>query len=105
MFFSLLFRLRAGRLRLPDLEVLLYTRQGCHLCDEAWALLQNEQRRHGFKLAYVDVDTSPELAARHGLEVPVVCVNGKVRFRGVINRVLWERLLQAIGTSADTSPA
>jgi hypothetical protein len=53
------------------------------------------QRRHGFSLEVVDIDTDPALVAEHGLHVPVVCVNGKVRFRGVVNAVLLERLFRA----------
>jgi hypothetical protein len=43
----------------------------------------------------VDVDTDPELAAQYGTEVPVIAVNGKVRFRGAVNPVLLKRLLDA----------
>jgi hypothetical protein len=57
--------------------------------------LQEEQQRYGFALAVVDVDANCELAALHGEHVPVVAVNGKVRFRGVVNRVLLTRLLRA----------
>jgi glutaredoxin len=76
-------------------HVTMYTRQGCHLCESAWDLLADEQRRHGFSLEKVDVDTDPALAAEHGLHVPVVAVNGKVRFRGVVNAVLLKRLFDA----------
>jgi glutaredoxin len=75
--------------------VRLYTRAGCHLCDDAWALLEEARERHGFNLEAVDVDTDPELAARYGLEVPVVEVNDKVRFRGRINPILLRRLLES----------
>jgi len=37
----------------------------------------------------------PALAERYGLTVPVVAVDGKVRFKGVVNPVLLERLLAA----------
>ena len=86
-------RLRPGKR--THLHVVMYTRQGCHLCTDAWALLESERQRYGFALEAVDVDTDPELAARYGLEVPVVTVNGKVRFRGVVNRHLLRRLLHA----------
>jgi glutaredoxin len=76
-------------------QVVLYTRHGCHLCEKVWEQLEAARRRHGFALAAVDVDTDPVLAAKHGLHVPVVAVNGKVRFRGVVNPVLLERLFQA----------
>jgi glutaredoxin len=78
-----------------DLRFIVYTRHGCHLCDDAWALLQEEQRRHGFILESVDIDALPQLVSQYGECVPVVTVNGKVRFRGCVNRVLLQRLLSA----------
>jgi glutaredoxin len=75
--------------------VIMYTRHGCHLCEDAWALLQQERRKYRFQLTSVDVDSAPELAAQYGEEVPVIAVNDKVRFRGRINRVLLTRLLRA----------
>jgi glutaredoxin len=80
--------------RLQAVQFVMYTRQGCHLCAEAWRVLQEEQRRHGFALQAVDVDAEPELVARYGECVPVVTVDGQVRFRGGLNRVLLARLLR-----------
>jgi glutaredoxin len=82
-----------GRRREPA-DVVLYTRQGCHLCDDARAAIEAAARRHSLKLQTVDVDTDADLVARYGLEVPVVTIDGKVRFRGRINPVLLERLLK-----------
>jgi glutaredoxin len=76
-------------------EVVMYTRAGCHLCDEAWAVLEAERQRFGFSLRQVDVDTDTLLAERFGSEVPVVTVGGEVRFRGRVNAVLLRRSLRA----------
>ena len=78
-----------------DVHVVMLTRRGCHLCDEAWEQLERQQRRYGFRLETVDVDTDSQLAAEHGNWVPVVLVNGKVRFRGCVNPVLLRRILDA----------
>lgn len=78
-----------------DPEVVLYTRSGCHLCDEAHAFLQSEQKRFSFRLAIHDVDASPETQRRFGECVPVVLVDGQVRFRGRIQPVLWRRLMRS----------
>jgi hypothetical protein len=82
-------------LPLTHLHLVLYTRRGCHLCEDAWARLELARRRYHFNLSAVDVDTDPAPAARYGIEVPVVTVNGKVRFRGRVNGVLLDRLLDA----------
>lgn len=82
----------------PTLEhvtVVLYTRQGCHLCADAWQRLDSARRRYRFQLEIVDVDDSLELAERFGDRIPVVTVGGKVRFQGALNPVLLNRLLRA----------
>jgi glutaredoxin len=91
--------LRPGRRVRTDLTFTVYTREKCCCCHKALDLLKVYQRKHRFTLAEVDVDSNPDLAAQHGLSVPVVAVNGKVRFRGVVNPVLLERLLRAEGAS------
>lgn len=74
--------------RLPP--VVLYTRRGCHLCDQALAVLQ----QHGMTATLVDIDRDPALAERYGCCVPVVEIDGRVRFRGRVNEVLLVRLLR-----------
>lgn len=81
-----------GRKPGRDVQVIMYTRQGCHLCEQAWELLQAEQQRYGFQLEAVDVDRSQELVALYGEKVPVVVIDGKERFHGQVNRVLLRRL-------------
>lgn len=94
---------RAPVTKLANLPIIVYTRRGCHLCEDAERLLQAEQRRYHFELALVNIDTDPLLASQYGDAVPVVTVNGKVRFRGGVNRVLLERLLVAEGRAAEAS--
>jgi glutaredoxin len=78
-----------------DLHVIMYTRKDCHLCADAWDLLTAYQALHGFNLEKIDVDTCQELIARYGNCVPVVVVNGEVRFRGHVNPVLLKRILDS----------
>lgn len=59
------------------LRVELFTRRGCHLCDDAKAELQ--QLAHGltFQLVETDVDQDFALQQAYGSLVPVVTVNGQ----------------------------
>jgi glutaredoxin len=75
-------------------QVLFYTRHGCHLCEEAWEVVTAAQKKHGFTLARIDIDTDPALTTAHGECVPVVAIDGKVRFRGRVNAVLLERMVR-----------
>ncbi|MBC8351395.1 MAG: glutaredoxin family protein [Planctomycetes bacterium] len=70
-------------------ETILYTRQGCHLCDDAHEIL----RRHGLVPRSVDIDCDPELVAKYTECVPVVVIDGQERFRGRVNEILLRRLL------------
>ena len=49
------------------MQLVMYTRSGCHLCESAWIELVEAQKRHGFALSAVDVDDDPELGARFGI--------------------------------------
>lgn len=73
------------------MNIVVYTREGCHLCEHAITLL----RRHGHEPHLVDIDADPQLRERYNLCVPVVEINGKERFRGRINEILLTRLLSA----------
>ena len=73
-----------------DREVILYTRQGCHLCDEARQTLIRCQ----LVPRLIDIDEDPELVARYDECVPVVVIDGQERFRGRVNEVLLRRLIR-----------
>ena len=74
-------------------DVTVFTRQGCCLCDEAIAML----RRHGLSPQLIDIDNASEgdenLRQMYDHCVPVVSINGKIRFRGRLNEVLLRRIL------------
>jgi glutaredoxin len=78
-------------------KVTVYTREGCGCCLTAMGVLEPLRARHGFTLETIDIDTSPDLIARYGLEVPVVAIDGKVRFKGKIIPELLDRLIEAEG--------
>lgn len=59
------------------LDVTLYTRPGCHLCDEAKAALQPLLAEFGATLREVNVDSEDELRARYGDDVPVIFLGAR----------------------------
>jgi glutaredoxin len=56
------------------LQVTLYTRPGCHLCDEAKAVILPLLEEFRATLREVNIDEDPQLAARYGLDIPVIFV-------------------------------
>lgn len=65
--------------------VTLYTRVGCHLCDDVKDTLERVRRDRDFALSVVDVDTDPALVALYGNEVPVVSVAGRKAFKSRVD--------------------
>ncbi|MGI8521812.1 MAG: glutaredoxin family protein [Nocardioides sp.] len=58
-------------------RVTLYSRPGCHLCDEARAVIEAVCSELGESYAEVSVDDDPDLQRRYTDEVPVTLVDGK----------------------------
>ncbi len=59
--------------------VTLYTRPGCHLCDEALeAIVALRDGPRPFELREVNIDTDDELHARFLERIPVVEVDGEI---------------------------
>ncbi len=72
------------------MHVVIYTRSGCHLCEDAEALLKAQ----GISPQLIDVDADEALRERFTECVPVVEIDGKIRFRGRVDPVLLKRLLR-----------
>lgn len=92
---SLLRRIFGRKPTAEHLTFTVYTRKQCGCCHKAIEVLEGFRKRYGFRIETVDVDDDPELVAKYDTEVPVVAVDGKVRFRGQVNPALLERLLSA----------
>jgi predicted thioredoxin/glutaredoxin len=63
-------------------QVVLVTRQGCHLCDQALALLQELNLQPELR----DVDADDELFRLYDWRVPVVLADGVVVAEGKVTR-------------------
>jgi hypothetical protein len=72
----------------------LITRQHCSLCDDAMATLLRFQDALP-SIEIVDIDDDPRLARQFGESIPVVEIDGRVRFRGCVQPVLLKRMIEA----------
>ena len=75
------------------MELVLVTRQGCHLCDQALALL----RELGHEPHLADVDADEELFRLYDWRVPVVLADGAVVAEGKIKAQALEEALNRSG--------
>ena len=55
-----------------EIEVTLYTRKGCHLCEETKAQMAPLLREFGARLREVDIDANAILRERYTNDVPVI---------------------------------
>jgi glutaredoxin len=62
-------------------QVTLYTRAGCHLCEEAKRAIEAARGRADFDYQEVDIDGDAELRRRYNDQVPVVAINGVKAFK------------------------
>lgn len=62
-------------------QVVIYTRNGCHLCDEAKAAMQAAGCEEDFELTEIDIDSDQELLKRYQNDIPVITINGVEAFR------------------------
>jgi glutaredoxin len=58
-------------------RITLYSRPGCHLCDDARVLIEQVCDELGESYAEVSIADDPDLERRFGHEVPVTFVDGK----------------------------
>lgn len=82
----------------PRLAV--YTREGCHLCDEMIAELGAWLEGRGLGVAILDVDADESARSRFGLMVPVLTVDGDPVCSGRFDPDVLEDLIEPTGPGA-----
>jgi hypothetical protein len=74
--------------------LVLYVREGCHLCDQFLVELSVDLGPAVEELAVVDVNRDEELASRFGLRVPVLELGGEVLCEGFYDGAEVRRALR-----------
>ncbi len=59
------------------IAVTIYSRPGCHLCDDMKAVVQRVARTIPIAVEEIDISADPALEAQYGLEIPVLMIEGK----------------------------
>ena len=80
------------------ISLTIYSRPGCHLCDEMKAVVQRVAGSVPLTVEEIDISRDAELDERYGLEIPVLMVDGKkaAKYRiaeGELLRILKQRAL------------
>jgi glutaredoxin len=75
----------------------LYSRPGCHLCEDMLAVIDSLPQRASFDVQVVDVSSDPDLERRYGLDIPVLLVDGTEAARHRVSEAELVRVLAASG--------
>jgi glutaredoxin len=80
-------------------RVTLYGKPGCHLCDDARAVVERVRRERPFELREIDVSLDPELFREYGERIPVLELDGEELFEFQVDEaVLMERVDRVDGS-------
>jgi glutaredoxin len=79
-----------------SVQVDIYSRPGCHLCDEAKEVIERVQRRVEFGLKIINIETNPDLEKQYGEQIPVVFVNGIKVFKYHVDEAEFENKVRRL---------
>ncbi len=68
------------------IKIIVYTVPGCHLCDDAIALIRSFSSKYELEVSIIDILASSELIDKYQHDVPVVFAGGEEIFRHGIGR-------------------
>ena len=75
-------------------HVIVYSRPGCHLCDEAKDSIRAAGCDEGFELEEINIETNKELLAKYRFDIPVITINGEEKFRHKVDAAKFRELIQ-----------
>ena len=61
-------------------KVIIYTKEGCHLCERVIAQLENMNSTNALKISIQDIGSDSNLFERYKDIIPVVSIDGEVKF-------------------------
>jgi glutaredoxin len=76
-------------------QVTLYSRPGCHLCDVARGVIAAERDRAVFDVVEVDISTDDALELEYGIRIPVVLIDGVEAFEIDVDAERFRALVSA----------
>jgi glutaredoxin len=79
-----------------SIQIEIYSRPGCHLCDEAKAVIEPFAQTYPLKLTVTNVDLDSDLRAAYGTEIPIILINGTEAFRHRVDARTLERKLKEL---------
>lgn len=70
-----------GVSQLHKARVIVYSRPGCHLCDEAKAAIEKSNCSDLYTLEEVNIESDDELLKKYKYDIPVITIDGVESFK------------------------
>ncbi len=87
-------RTEDGRLQLAGpRDVTIYSRPGCHLCEEAKTQIAPLLKEFGARLTEINIDEDAQLRARYDFDVPVIFLGARKAAKHRVDLVQFRRQL------------
>jgi len=77
-------------------EVVIYTKDGCSLCDKAKEIIERVRQEVDFTFRQVDITTDEGLSEKYRYTIPVVAIDGVERFRYKVSERNLRKLLRRL---------
>ena len=74
-------------------HVIVYSRPGCHLCDEAKEAIERAGCNEAFSFEEINIETNRELLLKYQFDIPVVTINGHEAFRHRVDSTKFRELV------------
>jgi hypothetical protein len=85
-----------GRRDPASVPLVLYSRPGCHLCDEMEEEVRRARVSFPWTLTKVDISRDPALEAQYGQSIPVLWIGGRKAFKGRMSAVEYVRKFERL---------
>jgi glutaredoxin len=75
-------------------QVVIFSRPGCHLCDEAKHVIEAARCADKYTLAEINIESDPDLLRRYQYDIPVITIDGVEAFRHRLTSEAFRERLQ-----------
>jgi glutaredoxin len=82
---------------LSKAHVIVYSRPGCHLCDDAKEAIHRSGCEGSFTFEEINIETSRDLLLKYQFDIPVVTIDGAEAFRHRVNPNEFRNRIHSIG--------
>jgi glutaredoxin len=81
---------------MDKVQIDIYSRPGCHLCDDAREIIERVQRRFPFSVRIINIEDDPSLEQTYGDQIPVVFINGNKAFKYRVDEAELEQKVKKL---------